>query len=194
MKTKAVLKLATLAALATLMTALPGAGAEVRPEVRAKAAGILDALKKIETDRGRPAPSLRSLTFTEAEFNAYVACRLDEENEPNVKSAEFKLLADDRVEGRIAIDLGDGQTAGLLPRRQDLLFSARFETRDGSIKINMEKLFLGTQPIAPAVVDLIIGVVSRLQGVKPTTLQDWYDLPPGVKKLATRPGLVVVYY
>jgi hypothetical protein len=194
MKYTAVLRLATLAVLAALMIALPAAGAEVRPEVRAKAAGILDALKKIETERDRPTPVLRSLTFTEAEFNAYVACRLDEENEPYVKSAEFKLLADDQVEGHIAIDLGDHQTAGLLPRRQDLLFSARFETRDGLIKINMEKLFLGTQPIAPAVVDLIIGVVSRLQGVKPTTLQDLYDLPPGVKKLATRPGLVVVYY
>ncbi|MBE3112352.1 MAG: hypothetical protein IMZ54_10015 [Acidobacteria bacterium] len=180
--------------LATLLFALPGVTAEVRPEVRAKAAGILDALKRIEAERGRPAAALRSLTFTEAEFNAYVVCRLDAENEPFVKVAEFKLLADDHIEGRITIDLGDRRSSGLLPKRQDLLFSAGIETRDGKIKISMDKLFLGTQPIAPAVVDVIIGVVSRLQGVEPTSLEDWYDLPPGVRKLESRAGQVVVYY
>ncbi len=44
----------------------------------------------------------------------------------------------------------------------------------------MDKLYLGTQAISPAFVDVIIGVVSRLQGVEPTSLKDWYDLPPGV--------------
>ena len=117
----------------------------------------------------RPAPGSRSLTFTEAEFNAYLACRLADENEAYVKAAEFKLLADDRVEGRITIDLGKPQAAGVLPQQQDLLFAAGFETRDGMIRINMDKLFLGTQPISPAFVDIIIGVVSRLQGVEPTT-------------------------
>lgn len=194
MKKAAVPTLAAFAALAALALAIPGARAEVRPEVRAKAAGILDALKRIETERGRPAPALRSLTFTEAEFNAYVVCRLDAENEPFVKAAEFKLLADDRIEGRITFDLGDRQTSGLFPKRQDLLFSAGIETRDGMIKINMDKLFLGTQAIAPAVVDVIIGILSRLQGVEPTSLEDWYDLPPGVRRLESRPGQVVVYY
>ena len=179
--------------LATLLFALPGVAAEVRPEVRARAAGILDALNKIEAERNRPAAVPRSLTFTETEFNAYVVCRLDAESEPFVKAAEFKLLADDHIEGRITIDLGDRQTYGLLPKRQDLLFSARVETRDGKIKVSMDKLFLGTQPIAPAVVDVIIGILSRLQGVEPTSLEDWYDLPPGVLRLESRPGQIVVY-
>ena len=180
--------------LASLLFALTGVTAEVRPEVRAKAAGILDALKKIEAEQHRPAAALRSSTFTEAEFNAYVVCRLDAEKEPFVKAAEFKLLAGDRIEGRITIDLGDRQITSLLPKRQDLLFSAGVETRDGKIKISMDKLFLGTQPIAPAVVDVIIGILSRLQGVEPTSLGDWYDLPPGVRKLESRAGQVVVYY
>lgn len=180
--------------VAALLLALPGVAAEVRPEVRAKAAGILDALKKIEAERHRPAATPRSLTFSEAEFNAYVVCRLDAESEPFVKAAEFKLLAADRIEGRITIDLGDRQTSFLLPRRQDLLFSAGVETRDGKIKISMDKLFLGTQPISPAVVDVIIGILSRLQGVEPTSLEDWYDLPPGVLRLESKPGQVVVYY
>jgi len=196
--------LAGLAWLAVAAPAPPDDGQQVGPEVRAKAAGIFDALARIKTERRRPSPALgsapppepgsRSLTFSEAEFNAYVACRLEDEKEPYVRTAEFKLLADDRVEGRIAIDLGSKQAAGLLPQRQDLLFAARFESRDGMIRILMDKLFLGTQPLAPAFVDMIIGVVSRLQGVEPTSLEDWYELPTGVVRLSTRSGQVVVHY
>lgn len=180
--------------LTTLLFVLPGVTAEVRPEVRAKAAGILGALSKIEAEQHEPRAAIRSAMFTEAEFNAYVVCRLDAENEPFVKAAEFKLLANDRIEGRITIDLGDRQTSGLIPKRQDLLFSAGIETRDGKIKVSIDKLFLGTQPIAPSIVDVIIGILSRLQGVEPTSLEDWYDLPPGVRRLESRPGQVVVYY
>jgi hypothetical protein len=181
---------------------------EVPPEVRARAAAIFAALEKIEAGSRRPtptripasppppapAPGSRSLTFSEAEFNAWIACRLADENEAYVKAAEFKLLAADRVEGRITIDLGKPPAGGVLPQKQDLLFAAGFETREGKIRIAMDKLFLGTQPISPAFVDLVIGVVSRLQGIEPTTLKDWYDLPPGVLRLETRPGRVVVIY
>ena len=195
---------AALVSLAVLAPALPAAGGQASPEVRAKAAGILAALERIEAERGRPAPARtlapepapgpRSLTFSEAEFNAYVACRLVDEKERYVRTAEFKLLADDHFEGRIMLDLGSKPAAGILPQRQDLLFAGRFESRDGMIRIHLDKLFLGTQPLAPAFVDIIIGFVSRLQGVEPTSLEDWYDLPPGVLRLGTRPGRVVVFY
>jgi hypothetical protein len=199
---------AALAAALALASGLARAQIEVPAEVRAKAAAIFAALEKIEAEAGRPvarqvpaappqpseAPGSRRLTFSEAEFNAYVACRLADENEAYVRSAEFKLLAGDKIEGRIAIDLGKPQAAGVVPQRQDLLFAAGFETQDGKIRITMDRLFLGTQPISPAFVDIIIGVVSRLQGLEPTSLKDWYDLPPGVLRLETQPGRVVVVY
>jgi len=195
-------------ALGLLTPVVRASAGQVPPEVRAKAAAIFAALEKIEAESRRPtptripasppppaaAPGSRSLTFSEAEFNAWLTCRLADENEAYVKAAEFKLLAADRVEGRITIDLGKPQAAGVLPQKQDLLFAAGFETRDGKIRINMDKLYLGTQPISPAFVDIVIGVVSRLQGVEPTTLSDWYDLPSGVLRLETRPGRVVVIY
>ncbi|GEM_PF-454299 len=207
-RVKALRMAASLAVTLAVAASVARASAQVTPEVRAKAAPIFAALEKIEAESGRPtparipatppspaeAPGSRSLTFNEAEFNAYVACRLADENEAYVKSAEFKLLADDRVEGHIAIDLGKPQASGVLPQKQDLLFSAGFETRDGKIRVNMDKLFLGTQPISVAFLDLVIGFVSKLQGVEPTTLKDWYDLPAGVLRLETRPGRVVVIY
>ncbi len=191
------------AALVLLAAAAGTVLGEVTPEIRAKAAGIFAALKRIEAEAERtparavppsPAarPGSRSLTFSEDELNAYAACRT--EDEPYVKAAVLKLLAGDKIEGRITIDLGKPQASGLVQQKQDLLFAARVETRDGKIRINMDSLYLGTQAISPAFIDVIIGIVSRLQGVEPTTLKDWYDLPPGVLRLESRPGQVVVIY
>lgn len=210
MKDKTLPKLVAGLATALLVAAWAGEAAQatVPAEVRAKAAAIFAALEKIEAGSRRAAPNRatgsatdasaapgsRRLTFTEAEFNAWIACRLADEKEPYVRSAVFKLLGGDKVEGRVTIDLGKPQASGVLPQKQDLLFAARFETKEGMIRITLDSLYLGTQPISPGFVDIVIGVVSRLQGVEATSLKDWYDLPPGVLGLETLPGRVVVVY
>ena len=107
--------LASAVAVSALAAALTlRAAGQVPAEVRAKAAPVFAALAKIQSEPAS-APGSRRLTFSEAEFNAYVACRLADESEAYVKSAEFKLLAKDRVEGHVAIDLGKAQTSGVLP-------------------------------------------------------------------------------
>ncbi len=184
----------TLPALVAVCVFGPLLGSELSPEVRARAEKVVAALRTIEAEQGRADAGQRAVSFTEAEFNAWIAYRLVEEKEPYVKSAELKLLADDRVEGRIVLDLGRGQGGGLLAPRQDLFFSARFETRAGRIRIDMDSLFLGTQKMSPAVIDAVIALVARLQGAEPTSLRDWYDLPPGVLKLETKPGRLVVIH
>lgn len=204
-KRSPVLFFALVAAVGVLLTAAGPVSAGVPPEVRAKAAAIFAALERIEAECGKTrlaghpgvaaaAPGSRRLTFGEDELNAYAACRLADEGEPYVKGAQLKLLAGDKVEGRISIDLGQKQASGLVPQKQDLLFAARIETKEGKIRINMDTLYLGTQAISPAFVDMVIGILSRLQGYEPTTLKDWYKLPTGVQRLETRPGQVVVIY
>jgi hypothetical protein len=196
--------LTVLAVLAAAAVLSASARAAVPPEVRAKAAGLFSALETIQSEylrsrlagpgAGQPARGSRRLTFSEAELNAYIACRLEDQNELYVKAVILKLLADDRVEGRVSIDLGKPQASGLVPQKQDLLFAAKAETRDGQIRIDMDALYLGTEPISPDFVDVIIRVVATLQGYPPTSLKDWYDLPRGVQRLESRPGQVVVIY
>jgi hypothetical protein len=179
---------------AVLLFGAAHGGSQLSPEVRVRAEKVQAALRAIEREQGRADAGQSSQTFTEAEFNAWIAYRLEEEREPYVKAVELKLLAEDRVEGRILLDLGKSQAGGLLSERQELYFSAGFETREGRIRIDMDSLYLGTQKIAPSVIDFIIGVVSRLQGAEPTSLRDWYELPPGVLGLRTRPGRLVVVH
>jgi len=201
---KRALSLGAAALIALSAAAAPPARAKVPPEVRAKAAAIFSALETIETEflrarlagpgAGSPLRGSRRLTFSEAELNAYIACRIEDQNELYVKEVILKLLAGDRVEGRVAIDLGKPQASGLIPQKQDLLFAAKAETKDGQIRVTMDKLYLGTEAISPDFVDVIIRVVATLQGYPPTSLKDWYDLPRGVLRLESRPGQVVVIY
>ncbi len=189
--------LAVLAACAVLAAAGTGRAAEVPAEVRAKAAPVFAALDRIAEEaatRAAPSPGARRLTFSEAEFNAYAACRVDVEGRPYIQSAEFKLLGGDRIEGRIGLDFGKARASGLMARKQDLLFAARVETKDGLIRIAVDKLYIGTQAVSPDLVDSLIDFASRLQGVEATSLKDWYSLPDGVLRLESRPGEVVVIY
>lgn len=195
------------AALAALWALAAGfAAAQATPEARAKAAPVFAALDKIAAEARRPAPARpsqaqaaaapgsRRLTFSEAELNAYAACRVESEGGPYVKSLELKLLGGDRIEGRVRVDLGRPQASGLVPQKQDLLFAGRFESREGQIRLTMDKLYLGAQELSPSFIDVVIAAASRLQGVPAMSLEDWYDLPEGVLRLETRPGQVDVIY
>jgi len=199
------LPLPAVLAVCAVLAAAASVSAEVPAAVRAKAAPVFAALDKIAEEaaaravpkRGGPAlaaPGTRRLVFPEAELNAYAACRVDVEGQPYIKSAEFKLLGGDRIEGRIGLDFGKAPASGLMAQKQDLLFAARVETKDGQIRITLDKLYLGTQAVSPDFVDIIIGFASRLRGVEAMSLKDWYSLPDGVLRLESRPGEVVVIY
>jgi hypothetical protein len=182
-------------AFAIAIVAPAAVPAQVAPEVRAKAAPVFAALDKIASPAATAGePGTRRLTFTEADLNAYAACRVEAEGGPYVKSLELKLLGGDKIEGRVRVDLGQPQASGLVPQKQDLLFAGRFETRDGQVRISMDKLFLGAQEISPSFIDVVIAVASRLQGVEARSLKDWYDLPDGVLRLESRPGQIVIVY
>jgi hypothetical protein len=58
----------------------------------------------------------------------------------------------------------------------------------------MESLFLEEQRIQTALLDMIISVVSQFEKMEPVSIEDWYDLPYGIRKLETRTGELVVSY
>jgi hypothetical protein len=169
--------------------------AQMSLQERRRAVDFIDKLEKIEEEQTRPkARAGRTFEVSEADLNLFIAYRIFSQGEKYVKSCEIKLLAANRVEGRLVIDLSGTNFAFLLPSKANLLFSAGFETRDGKIRIAMDKLFLETQPLSPALIDTVIGVVSRMEGVPPTTLQDWYPLPYGIKRMDAKPGRVLLGY
>ena len=135
-----------------------------------------------------------SLVFSEKELNAFIAYDLEAAQEKNVKEVVLKLMEKNRIEGKILIELGGGGERDSLPSRFELFFAAGFETEAGRIRIDMDSLFLGTQKLPVVFIDTVIAVVSRIQGVEPTSLRDWYELPYGIQRLETLPGRLIVRY
>jgi hypothetical protein len=171
------------------------AGGQLAPEVRSRALKVVEALEKLEAEQVRaPSPTGRSYVVSEADLNAWIAYRIATEMEKFVKSCELKLLDGDRAEGRLVIDLSGTPAAVLLSSRADIFFAASAESRDGKIRITMERLFLGNQRLSPDFLDTVIGFVAGLEGKPATSLKDWYPLPYGIRRLQSGAGRLVCHY
>ncbi len=180
---------------AVLLVTLSAPAAQLTPEARRRAREIIDTLTTMQRERSaRPAKAGRTMTITESDLNAYIAYRIEADREKYTKELALKLLARNKVEGRMLIDLSSVKAGFLLPSKAELFFSAKAETKDGKIRITMDKLFLGTQSISPAVLDTVIDIASRMEGVPPRTLKDWYDLPYGIQKMESAPGRLTLKF
>jgi hypothetical protein len=182
------------AALVVVLAAL-GLRGDIPPEVRARALKVIEGLEN--AGRG-PAPSpsraSRTVTVTEDDLNAWIAYRIATEADRYFRACEIRLLPDDRFEGKIVLDLAGTPAALLLPAETELYFSAKGESREGEIRIEMEELFLGSQRLAPAVIDKVMALVSAFEGAPPTSLGDWYALPYGIRRLESRKGLLLCHF
>jgi hypothetical protein len=185
------------AAGATIVVFLAALGlrGDIPPEVRARALKVIEALEIAEQG---PAPSpsraSRTVTVTEGDLNAWIAYRIATEADRYFRACEIRLLPDDRFEGKIVLDLSGTPAALLLPSETELYFSAKGESREGQIRIEMDELFLGSQRLAPDVIDKVMALVSSFEGASATSLGDWYALPYGIRRLESRKGLLLCHY
>jgi hypothetical protein len=170
-------------------------GAELPPETRMRALKVIAALEKLEEDAASgTSRSPRSYTVSEAELNAWIAYRIATDMSKSVRSIELRLLDGNQAEGKISIDLSGSPASLLLPPRAEFYFSARGESKEGKIRFTMDRLYLGTQRLSPTFIDTVIAVLAGLQGERATSLNDWYALPYGIRRLESRPGQLVCRY
>jgi|WetSurMetagenome_2_1015567.scaffolds.fasta_scaffold213396_1 hypothetical protein len=161
------------------------------PEAR-RVVELLDKIEK-ETSSG-PGLISRKEMVTEVELNAYIAYRIASEKEEIMKELELKLLPNNRIEGRVLIDLsGKKLPTGLRPK-MDILFSGTLRALDRKVRLELDAFYLEKQKIPPAFLDLIIALVSRLEGSDPWKLDDWHALPYGIKEMWTEKGRISVGY
>jgi len=169
--------------------------AELPPETRVRALKVIAALEKLEEDAASgTSRSPQSYTVSESDLNAWIAYRVATEMSKSLRSIELRLLDGNRAEGKISIDLSGSAASLLLPPRAEFFFSAQGESKEGKIRLTMDRLYLGTQRLSPAFIDTVIAVLAGLEGEPATSLYDWYALPYGIQRLESRPGQLVCYY
>ena len=156
---------------------------------------VLASIDKIEAEtlqpwRGQP----RSLTITESEFNSYIAYRIESEKEEIMKELRLKLLDENKIEGKIHIDLRAQDVPRFIRPEMEVYFAANLLTNNGQAKVDIQELFLGDEPIKPFVLDLVIAISARLNNQEATSINDWYELPYGIKEIKTEDGKATFYY
>jgi hypothetical protein len=178
-----------------LLLVVLSARAELGPQVKEDARKVLEILDRIQVDQG-PASGrpLRTVVVSEQELNAYIAYRIETEREEIMKELRLKLLPENRVEGKIFIDLSGRRVPWFLKPQMNVYFAGTLETESSKVRVRFESLFLGEQRIQTALLDLIISAVSRVEKTEAVSIEDWYDLPYGIRKIETRAGELIVSY
>jgi len=156
---------------------------------------VLAAIDRIEAETQQPwAGPLRSFTVSESEFNSYIAYRIENEQEEIMKELRLKLFDNNKIEGKIHIDLRGQDIPRFIRPEMDVFFAADLLAANGQAKIDMKELFLGDEPIRPMILDLVIAISARLNNVKATSISDWYELPYGIKEIKTEKGKATFFY
>ena len=179
------------AALAVLAVIVPAVFADAPQEAKR----VVQALDKVHKESlARAGGPLEKMNFTESEMNAYIAYRIASEKEEVMKELRLKLFEQNRIEGKIFIDLSGQKLPFLLKSQMNLYFEGNFEVQNGYIRLDFKKLFLEERQVPLMLLDMIIYVAAKLGKTDPTSINDWYELPFGIKDMRTSPGRVTIYY
>ena len=156
---------------------------------------VLSLIEKIQAEQleeGRH--DLRKVVVTESELNSYIAYRIETEKEEIMKELRLKLLKGNKIEGKIFIDLSGQKIPKFLRPRMNLYFGGKVEIKDGKVRLALKELFLEEQAVRPMVLDFIIYISAKIENMEPSSINDWYELPYGIKNIETDLGKVFFYY
>ena len=156
---------------------------------------VIQAIEIVETENLRlwEGP-LRQVIISESELNSYIAYRIDVEREDVMKELRLKLLDKNKIEGKIGIDLRGQNLPQFIRPEMNLYFAADLQTKIGLARLNVNELFIEKEPVQPMILDIIIAITARMGKMEPSSINDWYELPYGIKDIRTEKGKAIFYY
>lgn len=156
---------------------------------------VLKAIDRVEretaTQTKRP---LKKISITESELNSYIAYRIEKENEKFIKELRLKLFKKNKVEGIVLVDLRGERVPKFLRPQMTLYFGGKLEAKDGLVKFILKDLFLEEQRIDPKLLDFIIVFAAKIENYEVWSINDWWELPHGIKNVETENHKVVFFY
>ena len=156
---------------------------------------VLRLIEKVHKEQiGKREGDLRTVFVTESELNSYIAYRIEVEQEDIMKELRLKLMKNNRVEGKVVIDLRGQDLPKFLPPRMTFFLGGKLEVDREWVRLNLKDLFLENLRIQPEILDLVIFIGSKIQNTEPFSLEDWIELPYGIKDIKTQERGVLFYY
>lgn len=156
---------------------------------------VLKAIERVERETGRQTKRpLKKISVTESELNSYIAYRIEEKNEKFMKELRVKLFKKNKIEGIVLIDLKGERVPEFLRPQMTLYFGGTLEAKDGLVRFILKDLFLEEQRIDPKVLDFIIAFVAKIGNFEVWSINDWWELPHGLKDVETENHKAVFFY
>ncbi len=156
---------------------------------------ILEAIEKVERETARGTKrSLEKITVEENELNSYIAYRIEEENERFLKELRVKLFKKNKIEGKILVDLRGENIPKFLRPQMTLYFGGKLEVKDGMVRLVLKDLFLEDQRIDPNVLDFVIALTAKIEKYEVWSINEWYELPYGIKDIETQNHKAIFFY
>ena len=156
---------------------------------------VLKAIEKISNEQFAKDKSIpKKIMITESELNSYIAYRIETEKEEIMKELRLKLFPENRLEAKILIDLTGQKIPKFLRPRMNFYLGGILKVRNGKEKIALKDLFLEGQPIQPMILDLIIYLAAKIENKEVSSINDWYDLPYGIKNIEIQKAKAIFYY
>jgi len=156
---------------------------------------VLKAIDKMESEQSKgDKDSLKKIVITEKELNSYIAHRIETEKEEIMKELRLKLFRRNKIEGKVLIDLRGQKIPEFIRPQMTLFFGGKLEVKKGKARLNIKDLFLEDQRIKPTVLDLIVNIASKIKDMEVSSMNDWYELPYGIKDIKTNRHKATFYY
>ena len=151
-------------------------------------------LRKIESHQTRPNGKDLTAEVTQAELNAYIDHRLAKEKNPPIDSLNVALLDKNRVEGKLKVHGERLNLSLIFGERLDFDFKGVLHTQKGAAHLDLKALKLNGQPVSPQMLDMVIRTAAMVNGEESGSIDDWYELPKGIKHIRVHKGRAVLYY
>ncbi|BBO85417.1 hypothetical protein DSCO28_59830 [Desulfosarcina ovata subsp. sediminis] len=151
-------------------------------------------LKTIERQPPRTDDKERTAEITQSELNAYIAWRLAHETDTVINTMTVDLLDNNHVTGKIRFDAARLNLDAVLGEALDFDFKGILVNGDRKARLDLIALSLCGQPVKPQVLDFVLQAAALYYGSAISGLNDWYELPPGVRRITVREKGAVLYY
>jgi len=156
---------------------------------------VLKAIEKMESEQPKgDKDSLKKIVITEKELNSYIAYRIETEKEEIMKELRLKLFKRNKIEGKVLIDLKGQKIPEFIRPQMTLFFGGKLEVKKGKARLNIKDLFLEDQRIKPTILDVILNIASKINKTEASSMDDWYELPYGIKDIKTNRHKATFYY
>jgi hypothetical protein len=155
---------------------------------------VLELIEKVQSEaENEYSGPLREVKVSESELNSYLAFRIEQE-EDVMKELKLKLFDKNRIEGKVLLQFKGQNLPLLLNPKMVFYFNGILKVKQGAARLVIQELFLNKEPVDSVLLDTVIYLASKFKGTENTTLNDWYELPYGIKDVRTESGKAIFYY